>query len=161
VPVDEGPGQDQVELLADVFADLDQRGAAFGGMELAKTALMQTALTQPHTGAVLLQQLEPRAVPIAKGIGRAIAGWSPEGLLKVHQSPSIPKRMLIGRPPAKPGPAFASDHPPQQSGQPACIDVRRQRQPPATGMPAAATPLPPATGMPAAATPLPLPRAPG
>jgi len=150
VPVDEGPGQDQVELLADVFADLDQRGAAFGGMELAKTALMQTALTQPHTGAVLLQQLEPRAVPIAKGIGRAIAGWSPEGLLKVHQSPSIPKRMLIGRPPAKPGPAFASGHPPQQSGQPACIDVRRQRQPPATGMPAAATPLP-----------LPLPRAPG
>ena len=61
------------------------------GIRPAETALMQTALAQPHTGAVPLQQLEPRAAPITKGIGRAVAGWPAECLLDVRRQPVDPQ----------------------------------------------------------------------
>jgi hypothetical protein len=36
-------------------------------------AFMQTALTQPHAGAIPDQQLHPILLPVAKSIRRAVA----------------------------------------------------------------------------------------
>ena len=45
-------------------------GCLCGGPD--KVTFMQTALTQPHAGAILDLQLHPVLPPVAKGVGRAV-----------------------------------------------------------------------------------------
>ncbi len=70
---------------------LSQGEQPVAGAGPAEMALMQTPLAQPHTGAVPLQQLEPRAAPITKSIGRTVARLTSERLLNVRRKPVDPQ----------------------------------------------------------------------
>ena len=46
-----------------------------------KATTMQSALTEPDTGAVPDEEFEPRQPPVAEGVGTAVTGRAAQGVL--------------------------------------------------------------------------------